>query len=234
MRGYAPTTVADGSYQTAVLCQDVLALIDALGYEDASVFGHDWGAVLAIGAAELAPQKVTKLIAASVPHVGPLFASLVSNAEQQRRSWYIFFFQQAVAEAAVPADDFAFIDRLWKDWSPGWDVPAESLQSAKETLGSPGVPSAALSYYRCLFDQSSFDPALADVQATLLSTPIQVPTLYFHGENDGCIGVELVNDMDQFFAAGLEKVILPVGHFVQQEAPDEVNSKLVSFLQGAS
>ncbi len=230
LRGYAPTTVA-GSYQTAVLCHDVLALIDALGNGDASVFGHDWGAVLAMGAAEIAPEKIHRLAAASVPHVAPLFASLVNNAEQQRRSWYIYFFQLPIAEQAVSADHFAFLDRLWHDWSPGWNYPQEMLESVKETLKSPGVLEAALSYYRCLFDSSRFDPALADVQATLFSTPIQVPTLYFHGENDGCIGVELVPEMDPFFAKGLEKVILPVGHFVQQEASDAVNRHLLEFLK---
>ncbi len=231
LRGYAPTTVAAGSYQTAVLCRDVLALIDALGYDEAAVFGHDWGAVLAMGAAEIAPEKIHRLAAASVPHVAPLFASLVNNADQQRRSWYIYFFQLPIAETAVSADDFAFLDRLWQDWSPGWNYPAEVMANVKDTLGNPGVLGAALSYYRCLFDSSGFDPAVEEIQATLFSTPIQVPTLYFHGEKDGCIGVELVEEMDPFFAHGLEKVILPAGHFVQQEAPDEVNRHLLAFLK---
>src|SRR5262249_23762795 len=57
MRGYSPTeTPADGRYQSAVLAQDALALIDALGYSSAHVFGHDWGALAAYGAAMLAPQ----------------------------------------------------------------------------------------------------------------------------------------------------------------------------------
>lgn len=231
LRGYHPTTVADGSYQTAILCQDVLAIIDALGHQEATVFGHDWGAVLAMGAAELAPQKVIRLIAASVPHVAPLFASLVSNLQQQRRSWYIYFFQLPMAEAAVSANEFAFLDHLWQDWSPEWDYPAEAMRSVKATMGTPGVLKAALSYYRSLFDASDFDPGLAGIQSTLFTTPITVPTLYFHGQHDGCIGVELVDDMDPYFAGGLEKVILPVGHFVQREAPDEVNRHLLRVLK---
>src|SRR5690606_35558184 len=43
MRGYAPTGAApDGRYQTAALALDAVALIEAFGYEDAVVFGHDW------------------------------------------------------------------------------------------------------------------------------------------------------------------------------------------------
>src|SRR5512136_420172 len=46
MRGYAPTeSPPEGSYHTAALAEDVLALIDALGYSQAYVFGHDWGAL---------------------------------------------------------------------------------------------------------------------------------------------------------------------------------------------
>jgi pimeloyl-ACP methyl ester carboxylesterase len=43
--------------------------------------------------------------------------------------------------------------------------------------------------------------------------------------------VELVEGMDSFFAGGLEKVILPVGHFIPQESPDEVNRHLLRFLK---
>ena len=52
MRGYAPTgTPQDGRYQTALLGQDVLALIDVLSDESASIVGHDWGARAVYGAA---------------------------------------------------------------------------------------------------------------------------------------------------------------------------------------
>src|SRR5262245_22024238 len=69
MRGYAPTDVPpDGPYQSAALAQDAVALIEALGYTRAAVFGHDWGAVAAYGAAVLAPERVPRLIVAAVPH----------------------------------------------------------------------------------------------------------------------------------------------------------------------
>ncbi|WP_405970477.1 hypothetical protein OG496_09850 [Streptomyces sp. NBC_00988] len=47
----------------------------------------------------------------------------VANGDQQRRSWYMFFFQTALAEPAIARDDFAFIDRLWREWSPGYELP---------------------------------------------------------------------------------------------------------------
>ena len=58
MRGYSPTERApDGRYDSPALSQDALALIAALGYKDAIVFGHDWGAVAAYGAAAASPDS---------------------------------------------------------------------------------------------------------------------------------------------------------------------------------
>jgi pimeloyl-ACP methyl ester carboxylesterase len=232
MRGYAPTEASPvGCYQTAMLAQDVIALIDALGAKSATVIGHDWGAVAAFGAAQLAPNKINKLITLSVPHVVPLFQAFITNPAQQRRSWYLFFFQQALADAAVAHDDFAFLDRIWQDWSPGWKYPPEEMESLKRTFSKPGVVPAALGYYRCLFNMDLHDPALAPIQAELFTKPITVPTLYFHGAKDGCIGVELVNDMDALFAGGLKKIVMPaVGHFVHQEAADAVNREILKWL----
>jgi len=120
MRGYAPSEPApDGRYDSAALSEDALALIDALGYKDAIIFGHDWGAVAAYGAAAAAPDRVSKLVTAAVPYGTKFFEALVINYAQQRRSWYMFFFQTAIAEAAVAFNDFAFLDKLWADWSPG-------------------------------------------------------------------------------------------------------------------
>jgi pimeloyl-ACP methyl ester carboxylesterase len=60
-----------------------------------------------------------------------------------------------------------------------------------------------------------------------------VPTLYLHGAKDGCIGVELVKEMGAMFASGLQKVIIPdAGHFVHQEAAEDVNRHILRFLNG--
>ena len=232
MRGYAPTDVpADGPYQTAALAQDAVALIEALGYTRAAVFGHDWGAVGAYGAAVLAPERVARLITAAVPHGAAFPSALLANYDQQRRSWYMFFFQTPFADAAVPFADFRFLERLWQDWSPGWDYPAEEMDALKETFRQPGVPAAALGYYRATLNPLNQDPALADIQTRISLSPISVRTLYFHGARDGCVGAELLDGMEQLFPQGLETVIVPeAGHFVHQERPEIVNRHLLEFL----
>jgi pimeloyl-ACP methyl ester carboxylesterase len=139
----------------------------------------------------------------------------------------MFYFQLPMAEAAVALNNFAFIEQLWRDWSPSWDVPMEELESVKATLAKPGVLTAALSYYR-----HSLNPP-SDVPSSDGITPrIQIPTLYIHGREDGCIGVELTDDVAQFFDNEFRKVVIDgAGHFVHQEKPELVNRVILEFLR---
>lgn len=232
MRGYAPSAMAaDGAYQTAALAEDAVAIIAALGYDDAVVFGHDWGAMAAYGAALAAPARVRKLVTAAVPYGPQVMTAFTTSYAQQRRSWYMFFFQTPFAEPAVAHDDFAFLERLWADWSPGWRWPAEDMARLKETFRQPGVLGAALGYYRALFNPALQQPQYAALQNRMMLEPIDVPAMMVHGANDGCVGVELLEGMAAFFPRGLRVEVVPgAGHFVHEEAPDVVNRALLDFL----
>jgi pimeloyl-ACP methyl ester carboxylesterase len=233
MRGYAPTSpAADGIYQVAALGRDALALVEALGEERAVLFGHDWGALASYAAALKDPARVERLITVAVPY-GPAFASAFLSAyEQLRRSWYVYFFQLPFAEAAVAGNDCAFIRKLWRDWSPGWDPPKEEVDSVCALLGKPEVLSAALGYYRAMLNPEYQDPALADEQDVFQMLPIEVSTLYIHGADDGCMGVETGEGMAASFSGGLETLVVEdAGHFVHQEKPDVVNRAVVEFLK---
>ena len=234
MRGYAPTGLApDGRYQTAALALDAVALIEALGAKDAIVFGHDWGALAAYGAALAAPTRVRKLITAAVPYGAQVMAAFATSYVQQKRSWYMFFFQTPFADIAVAHDDYAFLEHLWTEWSPGWRWAPEDMAALKETFRAPGVLQAALGYYRASFNAEMQDPALADLQQQILATPIEVPALYFHGARDGCMGAELVAGMEAFFPRGLTVELVPdAGHFVHQEQPEPVNRRVLDFVRG--
>jgi len=234
MRGYAPTSApADGLYQTVVLGRDVTALIEALGADRAVLLGHDWGALAAYAAAVREPERISKLVTIAVPY-GPQFATAyLSNVDQLKRSWYVYFFQMPMADPIAAADGCALIRRLWADWSPTWrPLPAEAVDPVCEALGDERTMAAALGYYRAMFDPARQDPALADEQALMLLAPITVPTLYIHGVDDGCMGVELCEGMEEAFPAGLTKLLVPsAGHFAHQEKPDEVNRAILDFLR---
>ena len=231
MHGYYSFDPApDGPYEVAALVQDVLALIDQLTEQPAILIGHDWGAAVARSVAILAPEKISKIVCMSVPTVGNFGRALVSNPAQQRRSWYMFFFQLPIAEMAVAHNDFEFIERLWQEWSPGWTCPRSVMNEIKEAFRQPSVLKAALGYYRSQFNPALQHPGLADIRKRL-SEPIPVPTLYLHGANDGCIGVETTEGMEPAFLSAFKKHIIPsAGHFVHQEQPEAVNQLIVRFL----
>ena len=232
MRGYAPTTVPpDGCYQSAALAEDAVALIEALGYEDAVVFGHDWGAVAGYGAAIVAPERVRKLVTAAVPHAAQVMTAFTTNYAQLKRSWYMFFFQSPLAEVAIAHDDYAFIDRLWRDWSPGWSYPPDEMAALKDTFRRPGVLEAALGYYRAMFNPALQDPTLAISQGRMMEL-VPVPTMCIHGADDGCIGAELFEGMADLFPRGLRVEVIPgAGHFVHRERPETVNRLVLDFLR---
>jgi pimeloyl-ACP methyl ester carboxylesterase len=234
LRGYAPTDVpANGPFQYAALAKDAAALVEALSpKEPGFVFGHDWGAVATYGAAQIAPQRIRKIATAAVPHGPQVLQAIVTSYPQMRRSWYMFMFQMPTAEAAVSHDGFEFLDRLWADWSPGWAPAGEEMAALKATFAKPGVLEAALGYYRHMFNPALQIAELADLQAKIMTDPVPVPGLVFHGERDGCVGVETLEGMEAGFPKGLEKVVVAdAGHFVHQERPERINEQLIAFLK---
>ena len=213
LRGYAPTDLApDGDYGTAALADDVNGLHRALGGDERAVLiGHDWGAIAAYPAAALAPERWAKVVTVAVPPLSTLAAGLLTY-DQLRRSWYIFFFQNPLADVAVGFDDLRFVDRLWADWSPGYRAD-DDLPRIKDALRGPENLAAALGYYRAMFEPSA---------AAAAAGPMPQPWLYVHGRRDGCIGVEV---------APPEAVVVDdAGHFVHLERPEEFNRLVLDFL----
>ncbi|MEL0081445.1 MAG: alpha/beta hydrolase [Gammaproteobacteria bacterium] len=225
LRGYAPTGPAvDNNYTAPALGQDLIAVIDALGYAEAIVVGHDWGAGAGYSAAIMAPERISHLVTCAVPYGPVMMNALADNGDQQRRSWYLFFFQTPFAEQAVAHNDFALIKRLWQEWAgPDWQGDEHVLAAVFDCFRQHGTVAAALQYYRQVFAAPPPDQYL----------PITVPTLYIHGEEDGCIGVELAEPDQCLFQAGCDYAqVAGAGHFVHLEKPGEFNQRVAEFIAG--
>lgn len=230
MRGYAASAIPKhGGYAVAELARDALAVADALGADAPVLIGHDWGAAMATGAAILAPDRVRKLVSMALPY-STMAQALFTDWSQQKRSWYIFFFQLPIAEMVVGAADFAFLERLWEDWSPGYRMQDADRAALKAAFAEPGVLSAALGYYRAALGAPPTDPSVVADQARM-GEPVAVEALHLHGEDDGCIGPEVCQGMEAFFTAGLRKVVVEdAGHFLQLEQPERVRREVLDFL----
>lgn len=230
-RGYAPTAVPpDGRYQTGALAMDAIALHGAFDAdENAVIIGHDLGASGTHGAAVFAPERWAKVVTMAVPPGPALGIAFVSNLAQVQRSWYMFFFQHALADFVVPANDLAFIDLLWSQWSPGYDA-TDDLISSKASLRDPANLAAALGYYRAALGDGYKDPALDAVQAAGQCWSPQ-PHLYLHGRNDGCIGAEVAEAAATMAPPNVTvELIEDAGHFLHIEQPAVVNARIIEFL----
>ncbi|MFC0080639.1 alpha/beta fold hydrolase [Aciditerrimonas ferrireducens] len=229
-RGYGPSDLPEGGrvlVGAAVL--DALALHEALGAgPDAVLLGHDWGALACYGALALAPERWRAGVGLAVPP-GPRLQAGFVTYDQLRRSWYMFFIQHPLAEWAVAASDLAFLERLWRDWSPAYD-PSEDLGWVRQALGTPERLRAALSWYRAQLDPAQQDPAFAEAQAATGRLGTR-PLLYLHGSDDGCIGAELADGAVEGWPAGSRVVVLEgAGHFLHLEQPERVEEEILAFL----
>ena len=233
LRGYAPTAVpTDGRFQTGATALDVCALHTALGGDSRAVIvGHDWGSMIANIAANHRPDQWSRVVLAAVPPGNAVGVAFITNLQQIKRSWYMFFFQHPLSDMVVGANDLAYIDMLWADWSPGYDA-TEDLALLKPSLRDPANLQAALGYYRATIGAGFNDPTIQDVQDKGGGIPTQ-PLLYLHGRSDGCMGIEVAEfAASQFPPTARAEFVDGAGHFLHLERIQHVNSLIMTFVNG--
>ena len=233
LRGYEPSSQPDArnaSYHPVRIAHDVIAWARQLSDRPVHLVGHDWGAVVTDIALHLAPERFARSATIAVPPLGAVQGVAWKLPRQLRLSWYMFYFQlRGIADRAVARDDFAFLERLWRDWSPGWAWDPAEMTALKETFRQPGVLRAALGYYRATFNLLLADTILMQ---KLARAPYDVPLLAITGALDGCMDTRTYDLVDRsLFRAGLRiERIAGAGHFAHQEKPDEINRLLVDWL----
>ncbi len=220
--------------QVADLAADAVAMVEAAGFKDALLIGHDWGAITAYAAANLAPEKFSCLVTLSVPHLKVFLSNLWKNPSQILQSWYILFFQLrfGIPEARVARDNFAFIENLWSKWSPGATLDADALTAVKNAFGDEQILKNALAYYRGLMSPFVSELALYNRSRELSLAPVQIPTLTLTGSGDGCILPEMFEGMHAEIASEFTLRILPqVGHFLTMESDERIAQEIFKFTE---
>ena len=230
LRGYPPSSVpSSGFFDKATLVQDLAALIEALGRGEPLHFvGQDWGAIIGYALCAARPQLIRKAVLMAVPHPEVVAQHLLEPKHIQRSFHWWFFQQPHFPEAALRANDMAFIDFLWRDWcAPGHQDTAHIAQ-VKQCLQQPGALEAALGYYRAMFDPQRADPALATLRADM-ARPIAVPTLALCGAQD--LRAELMTDQARYFSGEYAyQEVDGAGHFLHREQPEAVNRWVLDWL----
>jgi pimeloyl-ACP methyl ester carboxylesterase len=255
MRGFgrssAPADVA--AYSIFDNVGDMVALVTALGEQQAVIVGHDWGAPVAWHAAMFRPDMFTKVAGLSVPP--PLRGRsrpLESLRESGITDFYWQYFQTpGVAEAEFERD-VASTMRLVLGRGVS-DPAALHITEGRGFLGniSPVVKlpdwlsEADIAYFAEAYRKSGFRGGLNwyrnldrnwDLTAPWQGAQIHQPSLFVAGSKDsvitGLIGAKRVTDMERVLPNLRQKLIIDgAGHWIQQERPDEVNAALIGFLK---
>ena len=249
------------AYSMRQIVADQVGTLDALGAKTATVFGHDWGAPIAYNCALLAPDRFTAVGGLSVPYTGraPMKPTDMMKAVFANRFFYILYFQEeGVAEAELEADP-AKTMRLFMYSASGdmprppaddatfWQKPADAkfLDGLPEPEKLPAwLTQEDLDYYAGEFKRKGFrgplnryrniDGDWSDLPE-LQGKKLEQPSVFIAGEADGVLVMAptAIDTMRQNAPKLTNVVLIPkVGHWVQQEAPEETTAAMLEFLKG--
>jgi pimeloyl-ACP methyl ester carboxylesterase len=225
LRGYAPSTL-EGPYDRQRVGDDLAELAEALSPDPCVLIGHDWGAAATYTAVGRWPQRVRAAVTLAVPHVAAFEKNLRRNRSQQQRSAYMAFFMlPGLPERIVPRNDFAYIDALWKRWSPNYTPDPDYMRELKECLQA-SMP-APLGYYR------SLRPSRTRLRQSRLDARVRiyVPLLHLHGADDGCISFEMSDGEEKYFKGEFHSENLQgLGHFMHLEDPQRIAAAVLDFV----
>ncbi len=212
-------------YRVDALAADVVELIRSFGREQAIVVGHDWGGIVAWQLAMQQPDIVQQLIVMNAPHPAAFRRELSSNPAQQRKSWYMGFFQLPCApEEMLGHDPVETARYFFRRTAVNQEAFSSfDLHVMASALAQPDALTGMLNWYRAAARERSTGHA---------TQTIDRPTLLIWAEDDVALGRSLTFGLDQWISHLQLHFIPHCGHWVQNEAPDEVNEQLLAFLRG--
>lgn len=252
MRGYGKSSspVDAGAYTPHHTVGDLVAILDAVNVQTATVVGHDFGANVAWNAAMMRPDRFNAVCGMSVQFRqpgGPSFLDKLRAAGKDDFYWFQMMKEESDrdwANAAITVPGMLY----WTSgeapeegrWNP-FDPSRSFLRPAPvrpETIDAAYIADAvaafsrtgfhgALNYYRAL------DPFTRN-SAAFAGAKIRQPSMFIAGTLDGLNQVALPNE--ELMRATLNDLrsftmLEGVGHWPQLEAPDATNAALVAFLK---
>lgn len=256
MRGYGKSDKPHEieAYNQVEVRKDIIGLIDALGYDEAVVIGHDWGAPTAWATALHHKDKVRAVGALSVPFMprSPVPPMAAMREMFKGQFFYqLYFFEPGVAEAEFEADirmalkkflvmaggetdltqlppkgpdDDMFSSLPAPETLPAW-LSEEDLDFYTEEFTRSGMR-GPLNYYR------NHDLAWKLTEGA--PEQIDQPAFFIGGLKDGVImmAAEAYQAMPNFVRdLRINELIPDIGHWTQQEAPEKTNEIILRFLK---
>ena len=219
LRGFGQSSAPEGGYTKKAMAQDIHALVKSLKYDRIRLVGHDIGLMVAYAYAAQYASEVDRIVLmeAFLPGVGEW-----NNVFLLRDLWHFHFFGKTPL-ALVTGRERIYLEHFWNDFAADAtkSVPEADREFYAKEYARPGHMKAGMEVFRA-FPQDAVE--FADLAKTKLSMPM----LVLSGEK---AGGQFLIDQGRMVDEQVEGVIVTgSGHWLMDEARDQVASKLVAFL----
>jgi pimeloyl-ACP methyl ester carboxylesterase len=219
LRGFGQSAAPAGGYTKKEMAQDIHALMVKLGYPKVRLVGHDIGLMVAYAYAAQYPSEVDRIVLmdAFLPGVGDW-----THVWLLRDLWHFHFYGKTPL-ALVTGRERVYLEHFWNDFAadPKKSLPETDRKFYANEYARPGHMAAGMEVFR------AFEKDAADF-AGFAKTPLPMPMLVLSGEKAG--GNFLI-EQGKLVDNNVEGVIVKgSGHWLMEEAPDQVIPKLVEFL----
>ena len=237
-RGYRGSSKPGGAenYTPDKLIGDVFLLAAALNVDKFTIVGHDWGGAIAWGVALIGQGtgRVDRAVIANAPHPTIFPKLLYTNRQQRAASQYFRLFRDPESDALV--EQFGLAGVLAKAFGETPENPKmepEERAALLEDWSNREAAIAMLNWYRAspvaVLDMAAPYELPAGYQPVAIPK-LTIPTLVIWAMDDIALPPANLDGMDELIDDLTIVKVLGSGHFVQWEAPDEVNLAIEDFL----
>src|SRR5580693_3691661 len=226
LRGYGSTRFLSAdtmrnAQQTAVAL-DIIALMDALKIQTATVAGFDWGARTVDVMATLWPERCKAIVSVG----GYLISTPAGNQvpwppEPAFLFWYQYYFATPVGKAGYEKYLDQFNKFIWHQASPKWNFDDATYARTAASFNNPDHVDIVMHDYRWRLGLADGEPKYDDLEKRLAElAPITVPTITMEGDSNGAIHAPSAAYRSRFAGKYEYRLIAgSVGHNLPQEAP---------------
>lgn len=239
LRGYGSTRFLSGETmrngQPAALGADVVAFMDALKIDKATLAGFDWGARTANIVAALWPERCNALVSVSGYLIGSQDAGrmpLPPKAELEW--WYQFYFATERGRAGYDKYRREFSKLIWQLASPKWDFDDATFNRSAAAFDNPDHVDIVIHNYRWRLALAEGEPKYNELEKRLAGFPvITVPTITMEGDANGAPHPEPSAYAKKFSGKYSHRLIEGgIGHNLPQEAPHAFAQAVVDVTEG--
>jgi len=234
LRGYGTTHfLANDTFrngQPAAIAADIVALMDALKIERATIAGFDWGARTANIIAAAFPERCKAMVSVS----GYLISSqesgkipLPPSAELQW--WYQFYFATERGREGYERYRSEFSKLIWRTASPKWQFDDETFDRTGRSFENPDHVAIVIHNYRWRIALAQSEARYAGLDGIIASAPsISVPTITMEGDSNGAPHPAPAAYARKFSGRYEHREIRGgIGHNLPQEAPQAFASAVI-------